>query len=203
MSPNNDIRRQAQAQLEAIKLDAHMTQIIFEYVFAEAFHINNRLSAVVLMKNLIKKAYGQHNFTHYDKATQKRNEDEAVAGDEDDPTNFIDQDGDQMMKGNLVQALMGSTDKRIADIFLEIISLMSKRYVQNDWPNLITELMQNMKSGDLHKIKLALEAIKKICKKYRFMFRSDALYTEMNYMIENLSELLIQNLMTAVNGLSA
>jgi hypothetical protein len=60
-----------------------------------------------------------------------------------------------------------------------------------------------MKSGDLHKIKLALEAIKKICKKYRFMFRSDALYTEMNYMIENLSELLVANLMTAVNGLSA
>ena len=92
-----------------------------------------------------------------------------------------------MMKGNLVQALMGSTDKRIADIFLEIISLMSKRYVQNEWPNLIPELIENMKSGDLHKIKLSLEAIKKICKKYRFMFRSDALYTEMNYMIESLS----------------
>ena len=56
-----------------------------------------------------------------------------------------------------------------------------------------------MKSGDLHKIKLALEAIKKICKKYRFMFRSDALYTEMNYMIENLSQLLIENLMVSIH----
>ena len=29
--------------------------------------------------------------------------------------------------------------------------------------------------------------MKKICKKYRYMFRSDDLYAEMNYMIENLS----------------
>ena len=36
-------------------------------------------------------------------------------------------------------------------------------------------------------IRYSLEAIKKICKKYRYMFRSDALYSEMNYMIENLS----------------
>lgn len=43
-------------------------------------------------------------------------------------------------------------------------------------------------------MKRSLEAIKKICKKYRYMFRSDDLYREMNYMIENLSPLLINNL---------
>jgi hypothetical protein len=36
-------------------------------------------------------------------------------------------------------------------------------------------------------IKYALEAMKKICKKYRYMFRSDNLYREMNYVIEQLS----------------
>ena len=36
-------------------------------------------------------------------------------------------------------------------------------------------------------IKYSLEAMRKICKKYRYMFRSDALYSEMNYIIENLS----------------
>ena len=92
---------------------------------------------------------------------------------------------------------MSCTDKRMAATFLEIISLMSKRNVHTDWPNLIPELIEQMKSGDLHKVKLSLEAIKKICKKYRFMFRSDALYTEMNYMIENLSQLLIESLMVS------
>ena len=45
--------------------------------------------------------------------------------------------------------------------------------------------------------KRALEAIKKICKKYRFMFRSDDLYREMNYMIENLSPSLLNNLLVS------
>ena len=49
--------------------------------------------------------------------------------------------------------------------------------------------------------KRALEAIKKMCKKYRFMFRSDDLYREMNYMIENLSALLLGNLIFAVSNL--
>lgn len=50
-------------------------------------------------------------------------------------------------------------------------------------------------------MKRSLEAIKKICKKYRYMFRSDDLYREMNYMIENLSPLLINNLTFACGTL--
>lgn len=50
-------------------------------------------------------------------------------------------------------------------------------------------------------MKRSLEAIKKICKKYRFMFRSDDLYREMNYIIENLSPILLQSLIFAVSNL--
>lgn len=80
---------------------------------------------------------------------------------------------------------------------------MSKRFVQNEWPNLVPELASHLvidatKTHNLHNSKIALECIKKICKKYRFMFRSDDLYREMNYMIENLSPLLLNNLIFAV-----
>ena len=47
-------------------------------------------------------------------------------------------------------------------------------------------------SNNPNLIKLGLEAFKKICKKYRFMFRSDALYEEINFMIESLSVDLLQ-----------
>ena len=53
------------------------------------------------------------------------------------------------------------------------------------------ELSRHLGSGNLANSRIALECIKKICKKYRFMFRSDALYTEMNYMIEHISPFLI------------
>jgi Cse1 len=83
---------------------------------------------------------------------------------------------------------MVSSAKPFADQYLEMISLMGKRWVYQEWPTLIPELISYITSSqDPLVIRYALEAIKKICKKYRFMFRSDSLYSEMNYMIENLS----------------
>jgi len=79
-----------------------------------------------------------------------------------------------------------------------MISLMGKRNVYTEWPNLVPELCTHIASQNDFNCKLALECVKKICKKYRFMFRSDALYNEMNYMIENLSNQLISSLIKAI-----
>lgn len=58
---------------------------------------------------------------------------------------------------------------------------MGKRHVHTAWTNLIPDLCKYLSdpsepSSNIEQSKLALEAIKMICKKYRFMFRSDALY---------------------------
>ena len=96
---------------------------------------------------------------------------------------------------------MGSPDN-LATIFLEVIGLMSKRFVQTEWPQLIPELSgyldgSSQTTSPEHAGR-ALEAIKKICKKYRYMFRSDDLYREMNYMITTLSPLLLNSLIVSI-----
>lgn len=96
---------------------------------------------------------------------------------------------------------MGSTDEKIAALLLECIALMAKRFVQKEWAGLIPELSQYLQGQETQNIKRGLEAIKKICKKYRYMFRSDDLYREMNYMIENLSPILLNNMIMAVTNL--
>jgi hypothetical protein len=68
---------------------------------------------------------------------------------------------------------------------------MGKRHVDTEWPTLVPELNSHLMGNDLNHIKVALECVKKICKKYRFMFRSDALYTEMNYVIFHFSSALL------------
>lgn len=49
---------------------------------------------------------------------------------------MIDQDSVSTLQKNLV-SLMMSAPKQIADQYLEIIALMSKRFVHEKWPNLI------------------------------------------------------------------
>jgi hypothetical protein len=65
---------------------------------------------------------------------------------------------------------------------------MSRRYFHNEWPQLMPSLINYLNTQqDLAVIRLVFECFKKICKKYRYMFRSDELFIEMNYVIENLS----------------
>lgn len=77
---------------------------------------------------------------------------------------------------------------------------MSKRFVQTEWPQLIPELSEYLSAQTTspENARRALEAIKKICKKYRYMFRSDDLYREMNYIIETLSPLLLGSLIVSI-----
>ena len=86
---------------------------------------------------------------------------------------------------------MGCTENSIQSQLIECISLMGKRHVDTEWPTLVPELNSHLMGNDLNHIKVALECVKKICKKYRFMFRSDALYTEMNYVIFHFSSALL------------
>lgn len=72
---------------------------------------------------------------------------------------------------------------------------MARRYVQNEWPELFPSLITHLQNSQEPVIICCLfECVKKICKKYRFMFRSDELYTEMNYVIENFSSYLLNSL---------
>jgi hypothetical protein len=65
---------------------------------------------------------------------------------------------------------------------------------------LLPMLAQNIQSTqDPAVIKAVFECVKKICKKYRYMFRSDELFTEMNYVIENFSPLLLHSLSNCVS----
>lgn len=41
---------------------------------------------------------------------------------------------------------MGVTDDKIASLLLECISLMSKRFVQKEWPGLVPELAQHLQN---------------------------------------------------------
>ena len=65
-----------------------------------------------MVKNVIKKRFGQHSFTHYEE--QQRREDEAVAGDEEDPVNFVDAQGVALLQEHLVSLLMGCPSRPIA-----------------------------------------------------------------------------------------
>ena len=81
---------------------------------------------------------------------------------------------------------------------IEVIATMARRFVQNVWPELFPQLIQHIQQAQTMSAQSVLfDCVKKICKKYRFLVRSDDLFREMNYVIENFSEHLLRSLVQA------
>ena len=52
------------------------------------------------------------------------------------------------MQQNLVRLLMDCPDDKLASLLLESVALMSKRYVQKEWPSLVPELAEWLKQQE-------------------------------------------------------
>jgi hypothetical protein len=78
---------------------------------------------------------------------------------------------------------------KLTNLYLEMISTMSRRYLQNEWPSLFPRLTQPqyLGSSDLNTVRTVFDCVKKVCKKYRYMFRSDDLFREILYVDEAIS----------------
>ena len=87
-----------------------------------------------------------------------------------------------------------SGQTKLTSLYLEMISIMSRRYFQIEWPNLFPKLTEYLASPDLDSVKTVFECVKKICKKYRFMFRSDDLFREIIYVDGAMSSFLLKSL---------
>ena len=126
------------SSLLACKLDESTTTAMLHYITSYQFSEGNRLQVTIQMKNKVKKAFGQHQYSTYDENNQK--EVDYVEGSEEDPAMHVDGQGTALLQQSLVKLVMTSEEKRISDNFLEMIALMGKRFVQRDWPNLMPEL---------------------------------------------------------------
>ena len=56
----------------------------------------------------------------------------------------MDADGRNMLQTGIINLLMSCPNKKMQNMFLETVSLMSKRNVHTEWPTLIPELVSNL-----------------------------------------------------------
>jgi len=97
--------------LEKLTLTGNLTGLMFQYITNTGLPAHKRQFVAVAIKNIVKKAYGQHTFTHYEE--QQKREGESVAGDESDPQSFIDAGSLQQIHTNIVTLAMQCADKSV------------------------------------------------------------------------------------------
>ena len=180
LSPDNVVRKEAEKFLASIEVQTgfsivllHMISLLSSGVSSEDLAV--RQSSSVLFKNLVKRRW---------------------MADPDDPKNVTIPVGDrETIKTHLVE-LMCTTPADVQKQLAEGVSLVARYDFPDSWENLLPQLVNKLSSGDIHVIKGVMLTANSIFKKYRFAQKSDELYSEIVYCLENFQEPLLKSYKT-------
>ena len=125
-----------------------------------------RQAAAVHFKNMIKKGWAPN--------------------EEDDKPNFTIPDSDRtLIKDNLV-TLMCTVPPQLQLQCSESISLIANHDFPSKWDNLLSNLIDKFNDGDLNVVNGVLVTANSILKRFRYVQRSDALYSDILYVLQRL-----------------
>eukprot|EP00904_Undaria_pinnatifida_P010098 jgi/Undpi1/6218/HiC_scaffold_20.g08702.m1 len=108
----------------------------------------------------------------------------APEDDGDGKENCIAETDKEAIKANLVR-LMCRSPPEVQRQFAEALTIISKVDFPARWPNLIQDLVALMKNSgqDYHSLNGALLSANSVLKRYRYTFKTDALFNELKHIV--------------------
>mmetsp|Transcript_11110 Transcript_11110/g.12872 ORF Transcript_11110/g.12872 Transcript_11110/m.12872 type:complete len:995 (+) Transcript_11110:161-3145(+) len=168
LSPDADSRRQAERLLnDASKTAGHHMEVLrLVASMEEADKVAIRQAAAVHFKNVIKKGWDENS--------------------EDGTDGIIISPGDrQLIKSHLVE-LMCTVPPQIQSQCSEAISLIASTDFPSNWQNLLPDLIQKFNSPDPNIVSGVLVTANSILKRIRYQVKSDELFTDILYTLQQL-----------------
>jgi len=77
-----------------------------------------------------------------------------------------------------------SIQKQLSDA----VSIIGKYDFPNKWPDLINQMVEKFNTGDFYIINGVLYTAHSLFKKYRYEFKSDSLWTEIKFVLDNFAK---------------
>jgi len=77
-----------------------------------------------------------------------------------------------------------SIQKQLSDA----VSIIGKYDFPNKWPDLINQMVEKFNTGDFYIINGVLYTAHSLFKKYRYEFKSESLWTEIKFVLDNFAK---------------
>eukprot|EP00002_Diphylleia_rotans_P031455 TRINITY_DN6535_c0_g1_i4.p1 TRINITY_DN6535_c0_g1~~TRINITY_DN6535_c0_g1_i4.p1 ORF type:complete len:815 (+),score=160.43 TRINITY_DN6535_c0_g1_i4:58-2502(+) len=167
--PDKARRVQAEATLEQQKIIVGFPQLLLQLLAQPTVPIPLRQAAAVYFKNLVKNHWGQG---------------------EDQAFSLHDQDR-EFIRAQLV-GLYLHCPPAIQNILAQSIALIGSHGLAANWPNLVPEMVARMGANDFDTIHHILKISNSLFKRYRYEFKSDALWLEIQFVLKHLEAPLLQ-----------
>ena len=164
LSSDNNTRKSSETYLKSIELQEGYSILVLTLIKHLVNSINPqdiaiRQSASILFKNLIKNHWNNDN-------------------DNDDNTTILINDKDkELIKVHVVE-LMCVVSNDVQNQLAESITIISKYDFPKKWMNLLPQLIEKLNVNDINITKGVMLTANSIMKRFRYVFRSDELYSE-------------------------
>ncbi|KAJ2584660.1 importin-alpha export receptor [Coemansia sp. RSA 1836] len=173
LSANAQERKQAEHYLASIEQTPHFVVPLLQLVSSQSTDANVRFAAALFFKNFVKRRWPQ----------DENNEDTLLADDR------------QAIKGEIV-SLMITVPKNLQLQIGEAVSIIAENDFPMQWPELISDLVSKLSATDYHVNNGILQTAHTVFKGWRSEFRSDLLYTKINYVLNQFTEAYMQVFVT-------
>lgn len=169
LSPDPAAIRAAEKFLQSVEGNQNYPILILSLVDKDGVDMAIRISAAIMFKN-----YTKRNWRVTEEAGDKIHE------------------SDRTTVKQIIVGLMLKSPEQIQNQLSDAISIIGREDFPDKWPGLIQELVSKFASGDFHVINGVLRTAHSIFKRYRHEFKSETLWREIKYVLENFANPLTQ-----------
>ncbi|KPJ19124.1 Exportin-2 [Papilio machaon] len=155
----------AEKFLEGVEVNQNYAILLLHLIDKDTVDLTIRIAGAVAFKNYIKRNWpveedGADNIHANDRAAIK----------------------------SLIVSLMLKSPEAIQRQFSDAVSIIGKYDFPQKWPGLISEMVEKFATGDFHIINGVLRTAHSLFKKYRFEFKSQALWEEIKHVLDNFAK---------------
>ncbi|XP_015789619.1 exportin-2 [Tetranychus urticae] len=167
MSPDANIRRPAEKYLESIESNANYPILLLTLIDKKEIDLVTRVAGAITFKNFVKR-----NWRCDDDSVDKISE------------------NDRKMVRSLIIGLMLKSEELVQKQLSEAVSIIGREDFPAKWPNLLDEMISRMQScgGDFSIINGILQTAHSLFKRYRHEFKSQELWSEIKYVLDNFAK---------------
>ncbi|XP_053200432.1 exportin-2-like [Panonychus citri] len=167
LSPDPNIRRPAEKYLQTIEGNANYPILLLTLIDKQQIDMNTRVAGSLVFKNFVKRNWRC----------------------DDDASDKISQ-ADRNMVKSLIIGLMLKSDEKIQRQLSEAVSIIGREDFPARWPNLLDEMVNRMQNcgGDFAVINGILQTAHSLFKRYRHEFKSQELWSEIKYVLDNFAK---------------
>ncbi|KAK2193331.1 hypothetical protein NP493_15g03058 [Ridgeia piscesae] len=169
LSPDPTERRGAEKFLESVEKNQNYSVLLLHLMDKQDADIHIRVSAAITFKNYVKRNW-------------------RITEDDGDLMHA----SDRLTVKQSIIALMLKSPEQIQKQLSDAISIIGREDFPDKWPDLIQEMVTKFSSGDFHIINGVLRTAHSIFKRYRHEFKSQKLWTEIKFVLDNFAAPLTQ-----------